>query len=116
MQAPRNERAWLLVLPVCLLVAFSALIPLMTVVNYSVQDIVSPEQRVFVGWEWFKDILRDPELHGAFLRQLGFSAAVLAIELPLGLSIALCMPRSGARASLATVLVGMPLLVPWNVE
>ena len=69
MQKPRNERAWLLVLPVCLVVAFSAIIPLMTVVNYSVQDIVSPEQRVYVGWEWFQSILRDPELHGAFARQ-----------------------------------------------
>ncbi len=115
MEKPRNERAWLLVLPVCLIVAFSAILPLMTVVNYSVQDIVSPEQRVFVGWEWFKDILRDPELQAAFVRQLVFSATVLAIELPLGLSIALCMPRSGWRASLITVLVGMPLLIPWNV-
>ena len=42
MEKPRNERAWLLVLPVCLLVSFNAIIPLMTVVNYSVQDIVTP--------------------------------------------------------------------------
>ena len=33
-----NNRAWLLVLPMLVLVAFSAIIPLMTVVNYSVQD------------------------------------------------------------------------------
>ena len=33
-----NPRAWFLVLPVVLLVAFNALIPLMTVVNYSVQE------------------------------------------------------------------------------
>ena len=34
----RDNRAWLWVLPVLLVVAFSAVIPLMTVVNYSVQD------------------------------------------------------------------------------
>ena len=33
-----NQKAWFLVLPVLVLVAFSAVIPLMTVVNYSVQD------------------------------------------------------------------------------
>ena len=114
MEKPRNERAWLLVLPVCLLVGFNAIIPLMTVMNYSVQDI-SPNGRVFVGWEFFQKILRDPELHGAFGRQLVFSAVVLAIELPLGLSIAMCMPRSGWPASLCTVAIGMPLLIPGNV-
>ena len=49
MDKPLNQRAWLFVLPVVLMVAFSALVPLMTVVNYSVQDILGPEQRVFVG-------------------------------------------------------------------
>ncbi len=39
MQKTFDNRAWLLVLPVFLLVAFNALIPLMTVVNYSVQDV-----------------------------------------------------------------------------
>ena len=33
-----NQKAWFLVLPVFAVVAFSAVIPLMTVVNYSVQD------------------------------------------------------------------------------
>ena len=32
------QKAWFLVLPVLLLVAFNALIPMMTVVNYSVQE------------------------------------------------------------------------------
>jgi len=33
-----NQKAWFMVLPVILLVAFNAVIPLMTVVNYSVQE------------------------------------------------------------------------------
>ena len=43
---PVNQKAWFLILPVVLCVAFSAILPLMTVVNYSVQDIISPEQRL----------------------------------------------------------------------
>jgi glycerol transport system permease protein len=115
MSKPSNNRAWLLVLPVLLVVAFSAVVPLMTVVNYSVQDILGPEQRVFVGMEWYRKVLRDPELHGAFARQLLFSGAVLAVEMPLGISIALGMPLQGFSASLCLVLLALPLLIPWNV-
>lgn len=39
---PLNQKAWFLILPVLVCVAFSAILPLMTVVNYSVQDIISP--------------------------------------------------------------------------
>jgi glycerol transport system permease protein len=112
---PTNNRAWLLVLPVLVAVAFSAIIPLMTVVNYSVQDILGPEQRVFVGTEWFRKVLRDPELHGALRRQLGFSLAVLALEIPLGVALALVLPRQGRAASISLVLLGLPLLIPFNV-
>ncbi len=111
----QNQRAWLLVLPVVVSVAFSAVLPLMTVVNYSVQDILGPDQRVFVGTEWFKQVLRDPDLHGALLRQLLFSLAALLVEVPLGLALARALPAAGARASVALVLLAMPLLIPWNV-
>jgi glycerol transport system permease protein len=112
---PLNQKAWLMVLPVLLCVAFSAVLPLMTVVNYSVQDILSPTQKVFVGFEWFREVMQDPDLHGALVRQLLFSACVLAIQLPLGVAVALAMPAQGWRASLALVLLALPLLVPWNV-
>jgi glycerol transport system permease protein len=104
-----------MVLPVILSVAFSAIMPLMTVVNYSVQDILGPDQAVFVGTEWFKEVMRDESLHSAFFRQIWFSLAVLAIEIPLGIGIALSMPAQGWRASLSLVIVSLPLLIPWNV-
>jgi glycerol transport system permease protein len=110
-----NNQAWFLILPVLLCVAFSAILPLMTIVNYSVQDIISPTQHVFVGFEWFKSVLRDSDLHGALSRQLVFSLAVLLIQIPLGILIALTMPAEGWRASLALVLIALPLLIPWNV-
>ena len=115
MQKTLNNRAWLLVLPVVLSVAFSAIIPLMTVVNYSVQDILGPGQSVFVGREWFADVIRDKELRSAFFLNLFFSIEVLLIEIPLGIAIALVMPASGWKASLTLVLIALPLLIPWNV-
>ncbi|QAA92905.1 carbohydrate ABC transporter permease [Pollutimonas thiosulfatoxidans] len=112
---PVNQKAWWLILPVCLCVAFSAIIPLMTVVNYSVQDVFSPTRAVFVGTEWFTNVMRDEALHAALLRQLGFSLSVLAIEIPLGVLLALSMPAAGWRASAVLVMVALSLLIPWNV-
>ncbi len=44
-----NNKAWLLVLPVFLIVAFSAILPLMTVVNYSGPGYVR-QQSVLLEW------------------------------------------------------------------
>ncbi len=111
----KDNKAWFFVLPVFILVAFSAIIPLMTVVNYSVQDIFGPGNRVFVGTEWFKEVLSDTRLHDALLRQFLFSGLVLVIEIPLGILIALMMPKKGWSASVSLVLIALPLLIPWNV-
>jgi glycerol transport system permease protein len=103
-----------MVLPVVLIVSFSAIIPLMTVVNYSFQDFLGG-QAFWRGTEWFVDILRDPQFQGALGRQLFFTGFVLAIEIPLGVGVALCMPRKGPMVSLCLVLMALPLLVPWPV-
>ncbi len=114
MSKRKSNRAWFLVLPTVLMVAFSAIIPLMTVVNYSVQDIF-PHKQVFVGFEWFRQVLRDSELHSAFLRQMFFSLSILLAQIPLGIGVSLLMPKSGWRASFCLVLIALPLLIPWNV-
>jgi glycerol transport system permease protein len=112
---PRDNRALLLVVPVLVTVAFTAIIPLIIVVNYSVQDIFGPGNRLFVGSEWFRDILNDPTIRASFLRTLLFSFEVLAIQIPLGIALGLAMPKRGWRASLALVLTALPLLIPFNV-
>ncbi|MDP2074539.1 carbohydrate ABC transporter permease [Hydrogenophaga sp.] len=112
---PVNQKAWFLVLPVIVCVAFSAILPLMTVVNYSVQDILSPDRRIFVGTEWFTAVMRDQDLHQALWRQIQFSLAVLLVEIPLGIALALSMPAQGWKSSAVLVLVALSLLIPWNV-
>ena len=114
MHKPTNNGAWLLVVPVVLLVAFNAVMPLMAVVNYSVQDIFGPGQAYWVGTEWYREVLGDTRLHEALLRQFLFSGLVLLIEIPLGVLIALAMPRRGWAVSLVLVILALPLLIPWN--
>src|SRR5215470_7590519 len=116
MEKWNDHRAWFLVVPVVLLVGFNAIIPLMTVVNYSVQDIFDPTHRIFVGADWFREMLHNARLQSALVRQLAFSGLVLLIELPLGVAIALTVPRKGGwQVSTVLVIVALPLLIPWNV-
>jgi glycerol transport system permease protein len=108
MDKPINQRAWFLVLPVFLLVAFNAVLPLMTVVNYSVQDSFGNNQFFWNGVGWF--------FFDALWRNLLFSAIILAIEVPLGILVALSMPKkSGWRVSACLIIMALPLLIPWNV-
>ncbi|MEM9085514.1 MAG: sugar ABC transporter permease [Pseudomonadota bacterium] len=115
MDKTTNQRAWLLVLPVLILVAFSSIIPMMTVVNYSFQDSFGGNEFFWVGLEWYYELLRTQRLWDAFGRQLLFSAIILLIEIPLGILVALSMPKRGGWASLCLVLIALPLLIPYNV-
>ncbi len=110
-----NNKAWWMVLPVVLLVAFSAVIPLMTVVNYSVQDTFGNNQFFWAGLQWFEEIVNSERFHDALARQFLFSGIILLIEIPLGIFIAMNMPTKGWAISVCLVLMSLPLLIPWNV-
>ena len=110
-----NQKAWFLVLPVVVLVAFNAVIPLMTVVNYSVQETFGDNVFFFEGLKWFEQVLHSERFHAALGRQFLFTSIILLIEIPLGVAIALAMPRRGPWVSVCLVLMSLPLLIPWNV-
>jgi len=110
-----NQMGWLYVLPVVVLVAFNAVIPLMAVVNYSVQETFGNNVFFFEGVKWFEQVLHSERFHASLLRQLTFTGIILAIEIPLGVAIALAMPRKGPWVSVCLVLMALPLLIPWNV-
>jgi len=115
MEKTVNQKAWFLILPVLLLVAFSAVIPLMTVVNYSVQDTFGQNKFFWAGLEWFEEMLHSDRMWDALGRQLMFSAIILTIQVPLGVFVALNMPKSGFWSSFCLVVMSLPLLIPWNV-
>jgi glycerol transport system permease protein len=117
---PWNNRAWLFVLPVLVLVLFSSVVPVMTVVNYSVQDTMGQNNFFWNGAGWFRDLLNPStetgaRFAGALVRTFAFSFTALLIELPLGISVALCLPRRGWTVGLSLVLIALPMLIPWNV-
>ena len=115
MEKTVNQKAWFLVLPVLVLVSFSAIIPLMTVVNYSVQDSFGQNQFFWAGLVWFEEILTSERMHSALGRQALFTGIILAIQVPLGIFVALNMPKRGFWSTFCLVTMSLPLLIPWNV-
>ena len=115
-----DNRAWLFVVPVLLFVLFSSLIPMMTVVNYSFQDSMGQNNFFWNGAGWFQNLL-DPttevgrRFEGALVRNLAFSFLVLAIEVPLGIAVSLCIPKLGWAVGAVLVVIALPLLIPYSV-
>lgn len=110
-----TNKAWLFLIPALLVMALTAFIPLMTVVNYSLHVIFSGAIPEFVGFDNYIQVVNDPEFIGAFGRQLLFTLVILAIEIPLGIIIGLSMPKKGIGVAISLVLLGIPLLIPYNV-
>jgi glycerol transport system permease protein len=87
----------------------------MAVVNYSTQETFGNNIFFFEGVKWFEQVLQSPRFHASLVRQLIFTGIILLIEVPLGVAIALSMPRRGPWVSVCLVLMALPLLIPWNV-
>ncbi len=114
---PINNRAWFFVLPVLAFVMFSSIIPAMTVVNYSIQDTLGENNFFWNGDAWFRDLLNPSteigaRFNDALFRTLAFSFVCLAIEIPLGIAMALCVPRRGWAVGISLVIVALPMLIP----
>jgi glycerol transport system permease protein len=108
--------AWLLMLPAVLLMSFVALLPLIAVFNYSFHDIFSLYEAYWVGTEWYYAIVSSPLFWASLGRSALFSMLVLAIQLPLGIGVALMLRRARPGfAILMLMCVAIPLVVPANM-
>ena len=110
-----NNRAWFFVLPSLLLLGFVAVVPLVMVVNYSLHDIFTVKSKVWVGLEWYREILQSSSFWESLGRSLSFSAIILIVEIPLGIVVAKSIPKKGALVAVCLVSMSLPLLVPWNM-
>lgn len=115
MNKTTNQKAWIFLAPVLILVAFNAFIPLMTVINYSVQETFGNNKFFWEGLTWFENILHSERFYNSLVRQFTFTFTILLIEIPLGVIIALAMPKKGLWLSVCLVTMSLPLLIPWNV-
>lgn len=110
-----SERAWFLLVPALAIMGFVAVIPLVSVLNFSFHDIFTLKDAYWIGLEWYHEILRDPRFLGSLGRSALFSTIVLSVQVPLGIGIALVLTRTPRAAIPVLMLVAIPLVVPWNM-
>ena len=67
------------------------------------------------GIDWFEKVVNSERFYNALGRQFLYTGIILFIEIPLGIAIALTMPKKGIGVSFCLVLMSIPLLIPWNV-
>ena len=98
------------------LVAFNAIIPLMTVVNFSVQRL-SRQRILQAQGAWFEQVLHSERFSGAS-RQMVFTGIILAIR-SLASPSRLSMPARAVGpvwlSSGPTALIPRMSWVPWNI-
>ncbi len=111
----QSNAAWWYVAPAFAILCFVGLVPLLAVINYSFFDIFTLESRFWVGTEWFAELIGSAELYVTLGRSLLFSALALLIQFPLGILIALSIPKNAIGKSILLVVLALPLLVPWNM-
>jgi glycerol transport system permease protein len=89
---PYRNHGLLFVLPAVLILMFSFFLPIIAVLNFSVQDVFSGNNFFWAGPRWFEQILGSAVFWQTFGRTVLFSVLAIAIEVPLGLWIALNLP------------------------
>ncbi|WP_245947617.1 carbohydrate ABC transporter permease [Jannaschia seohaensis] len=102
-------------MPAFSLLALFGALPMAINAWHSLFDVFTLDSKLWVGLDWYREILTSARFYESFGRSLVFSAAVLAVQVPLGLLIALNLPRAGWLRSLGLVLLAVPLMVPWNM-
>lgn len=115
MLKPIKNRSWIFILPALILVGGSTIIPLITIVNFSVHDVFYGNDFIWVGPKWYIQVLNSKEFYHTLLRTFAFSAIVLTIEIPLGILIALSLPRKGKLVPFYIISIAIPLMIPWVV-
>ncbi len=104
--------AYLYLLPALIIMTLVGVIPIAVVIFFSLNDTFGGNVFVWVGLQWFEQVLGSDPFYSALLRSLSFSFIVLSIQIPLGIYIAVKMPRSGVLAIFYIVLLAIPLLTP----
>ncbi len=107
-----TTKAYFFLSPALLVMLVSGFIPIGFVVFYSVHDTFAGNDFIFVGLQWFEQVLASKQFYVALAKSLTFSVLVLAVQIPLGIYIALRMPTSGWLSSLYIVVMAIPLLTP----
>ncbi len=112
LQFHHNNSAWLFLLPALTVLILVGVVPIGFVVFYALHDTFGGNVFIWVGSQWFKEVLGSSAFYESVLRSLGFALVALLVQIPLGLYIALRMPKSGVQTTCVIILLAIPMLTP----
>jgi glycerol transport system permease protein len=107
-----TDKRHLLIFPAIIILLFNSIFPLLVVLNYSFTKPFS-QNPTFVGLTNFIDVLHSEEWWAAFRRNTIFTGLILAIEVPIGLILALVIRGKGKLVGVVSTVVILPSLIPW---
>lgn len=108
----RRRTLLLLLLPGLIMVGANSILPTMVVFNYSFQTPFGHENK-WLGFGHYIKLLNAVDFWAAFVRTFAYSAACLAIEIPLGLGLAMYIPRRGKFAAAFMSIMALCTMIPF---
>ncbi|MEP0520878.1 MAG: sugar ABC transporter permease [Hyphomicrobiales bacterium] len=115
MKRIHQNKAWLLVLPAAVILCVGGIAPVMTAINYSVQDSFSGNQYFWAGSTWYEQILQSAEFWKTLARTGAFTAITLCLQFIIGIAVARKLYHAQIRPEIFIPLFSLPLLTPWIV-
>jgi multiple sugar transport system permease protein len=115
----QDRQAWALLLPMLVIMLAVTGYPLLSTVRLSFTDaILTGRAAMFhwVGWDNFRYVFSDPDFGDAFWRTLYFAIVSVAIELVLGVLVALLLNRKFYGRFLARAMIVLPWALPTIVN
>jgi glycerol transport system permease protein len=107
-----TDKRHLLIFPAIIILLFNSIFPLLVVLNYSFTKPFS-QNPTFIGLMNFVDVLHSEEWWAAFRRNAIFTGLILAIEVPIGLILALVIRGKGKLVGVVSTVIILPSLIPW---
>jgi len=111
----QKNKAWLFLVPSAALLMTIGFAPLLTMLNYSVQDSFAGDQFFWVGSHWYEKALHSPAFWGALGRTVLFTVLSLSIQIVLGIYIARKLYHVQKNGEAFLCFLALPLLTPWIV-
>jgi glycerol transport system permease protein len=107
-----TDKRHLLIFPALILLLMNSIFPLVVVLNYSFTEPFS-QSPTFVQLSNYINVLHSSEWWDAFKRNALFTGAILVIEVPIGLLLAMVVRGRGKLIAVVSTVVILPSLIPF---
>ncbi|MEM0090472.1 MAG: sugar ABC transporter permease [Nitrososphaerota archaeon] len=110
----RIANPWLLITPALILVGFNSFMPIIYAAYLSTQRyyLTGGFEKVFIGYDNFMAVMSDPVMWRSLLSGFTFTVTCLAIEISLGIVLALILYKDSRVNRIIRTIITSPVLLP----